>query len=59
MGPLVLSYMEAHRHWVEVGYYSPNETGEEVVVVVDAVDEVDWYTLGVGSHETNFLGKVA
>ena len=44
---------------MEVGYYSPDETGEEVVVVVDTVDKMDWDTFGVGSYETDFPGKVA
>ena len=52
------SYVAAHRRWVEVGYYYCDETGEEVVVVADTIDEVDWDTLGVGYHETDFLGKV-
>ena len=42
---------------MEVGYYSPDETGE-VVVVAGSVDEGDLDTLGVGSFETDFLGKV-
>ena len=41
--------MEAHKCWVEVGYYCPDETGEEV----------DWDTLNVGSHGIGFPDMVA
>ena len=51
-------YVEAHRHWVEVGYYFLGET-EGVVVVVGTVYEVDQDSTIVGSLKIDLPNKVA